>query len=265
MTIQPVPGIPALRVDETLVIGDLHIGVEAHMGKKGVHLVSHTDQMFDAVVEAAGTEVDRILMIGDIKDSVPGSTRQEYREIPMFCDRLLEHFSEVGIVRGNHDTSIEEFVPGAVRIYPASGARIGDVGFIHGHTWPSEEIMSARTLVMGHEHPTVLFKDGVGAHMSEPCWIRGKFREKTDERYERLPENFIVVPAFNRLLGGSPMNVIGSSLLGPIMNSDLLDLDDAHIYLLDGLDLGRRADLMVKTTRFKKWNDDENSPRHTSM
>ena len=34
MSIQPVPGIPALKVDETLVIGDLHIGVEAHLGKK---------------------------------------------------------------------------------------------------------------------------------------------------------------------------------------------------------------------------------------
>ena len=55
MRIQPVPGIPALKVDDTLVIGDLHIGVEAHLGKKGVHLTSRTDKMFDAVMEAAGT------------------------------------------------------------------------------------------------------------------------------------------------------------------------------------------------------------------
>ena len=114
--IQPVPGIPALKIDDTLVIGDLHIGVEAHMGAKGVHLTSHTDMMFDSIIEAAGTDIDRVIMIGDIKDSVPGSTRQEYREIPAFCDRLLEHFSEVCIVRGNHDTSIEDFVPGALRI-----------------------------------------------------------------------------------------------------------------------------------------------------
>ena len=170
-----------------------------------------------------------------------------------------------GIVRGNHDTSIEEFVPGAVRIYPASGARISDVGFIHGHTWPSAEVMACKTLVMGHEHPTVLFKDGVGAQTSEPCWVRGNFAKTSDEKYEKLPENFIVVPAFNRLLGGSPVNVIGSALLGPILNSDLPDLDNAHLYLLDGLDLGRRCDLMVKSNRFKKWNDDENSPRHNSL
>ena len=118
---------------------------------------------------------------------------------------------------------------------------------------------------MGHEHPTALFKDGVGAHMSEPCWVRGRFNEVTDERYETLPEEFIVVPAFNRLLGGSPVNVVGSELLGPMMNSELLDLENAHLYTLDGIDLGRRADLMVKTNRYKKWNDSENRPRHTSL
>lgn len=263
--IQPVPGIPALKIDDTLVIGDLHIGVEAHLGKKGVHLTSRTDKMFDAIVEAAGNDVDHIMMIGDIKDSVPGSTKQEYREIPMFCDRLLDFFSEVSIVRGNHDTAIEEFVPGAVRIYPASGAVIGDVGLVHGHTWPSTEVMSKKTLVLAHEHPTILFKDGVGAHMSEPCWIRGRFKETKDERYEQLPENFIVVPAFNRLLGGSPVNLKEGKLLGPILNSELVDMDSAHLYLLDGLDLGIRSDLMVKTNRYKKWDESENSPRHSTL
>ena len=263
--IQPVPGIPALKIDDTLVIGDLHIGVEAHMGAKGVHLTSHTDMMFDSIIEAAGTDIDRIIMIGDFKDSVPGSTRQEYREIPAFCDRLLEHFSEVCIVRGNHDTSIEEFVPGAVRIYPATGMAVGNIGLVHGHTWPSAEVMSKQTLVMGHCHPTVLFRDGVGSHMSEPCWLRGRFVKESDERYAHLPESFIVVPAFNRLLGGSPVNAIGTPLLGPIMNSDLVDLDDARIYLLDGIDLGLRKDLMVKDRKFRRWNDDENSPRHSSL
>ena len=46
---------------------------------------------------------------------------------------------------------------------------------------------------------------------------------------------------------------------------DLPDLENAHIYLLDGLDLGRRGDLMVKSNRYKKWNDDENSPRHSAL
>ena len=61
------------------------------------------------------------------------------------------------------------------------------------------------------------------------------------------------------------MNAIGTPLLGPIMNSDIVDLENAHLYLLDGIDLGRRETLMVKDRQFKRWNDDENSPRHSAL
>lgn len=268
MDLQPVPDFPALKMDDTLVIGDLHIGVEAHLGAKGVHLTSRTDDMFDSIVKAAGDDIYRIIVLGDVKDSVPGSTKQEYREIPRFFDRLLEYFDQVDVVRGNHDTSIEEFLPGAVRVRPATGMVVEDVGLVHGHTWPSERVMECRTLVMGHEHPTVLFRDGVGAHMSEPCWMRGRFAEKDESktpRYRKLPESFIVVPAFNRLLGGSPVNENGTPMLGPVLNSDLVMLDDSHIYLLDGVDLGRRGDIMVTDRQFKRWNDREDQPRHSAL
>ena len=99
---------------------------------------------------------------------------------------------------------------------------------------------------MGHDHPAVMFKDGVGRRMTEPCWVRGRFKEGVeDERYPFLPESFVIVPAFNRMLGGSPVNVIGEPLLGPVMGGGLLDIDDAELFLLDGLCLGRRGDMMV--------------------
>ena len=55
------------------------------------------------------------------------------------------------------------------------------------------------------------------------------------------------------MLGGSPVNVLDEELLGPVLNSDLLDLDNARLYLLDGIDLGKRSDLMIRgrESRFK--------------
>ncbi len=257
--IQPVYGIPALKVENCLVIGDLHIGVESHLHAKGFHLPSHTSDMHGIILEAADDDVSRLIVIGDVKDSVPGSTKQEYREIPDFFESLFERFDIIDVVRGNHDTSIEEFLPSKVKIRPATGLRFGDVGFIHGHTWPSENVMACETLVMAHNHPAIMFKDGVGRRTIEPCWFRGKFVEgASDAKFPSLPTGFIVIPAFNRMLGGSPVNVIGDDLLGPVLNSDLLNLDNAHIYLLDGIDLGKRHDLMVTGkdyTRFK------NSPK----
>ena len=191
-----------------------------------------------------------------MKDSVPGSTKQEYREIPDFFESLFERFDMIDVVRGNHDTSIEEFLPGRVKIRPATGLKLGDVGFIHGHTWPSEDVMGCETLVMAHNHPAVMFRDGVGRRTTEPCWFRGRFREGAqDARFPRLPKGFIVVPAFNRMLGGSPVNVIGEDLLGPVLNSDLVDVDNAHLYLLDGIDLGKRSDLMVTGKDYSRYKD----------
>ena len=250
--IQPVIGIPALRNGNILVIGDLHIGVESHLGAKGFHLVSRTKEMLNTVIEIS-EDCDRIIIIGDVKDSVPGTSKQEYREIPEFFDNLLDIFSEVDVVRGNHDTNLEEFLPRGVRLRPATGLKVGRVGYVHGHTWPSEDVMNCEILIMAHNHPAVMFKDGVGKITTEPCWMRGKFLDTESERYSVLPEKFIVIPAFNRMLGGSPVNVEKEDLLGPLLNSKLTDIDNAQIYLLDGVNLGKRSDLMIKGRNNSRW------------
>ena len=243
--IQPVYNIPALTVGSALVIGDLHIGVESHMRAKGFHLISRTNEMLKEIDKAADDCVNRLIVLGDVKDSVPGSTKQEYREIPDFFEKLFERFDIIDVVRGNHDTSIEEFLPGRVKVHPATGMRLDDVGLAHGHRWPSADVMSCRTLVMAHNHPAVMFVDGVGKITTEPCWIRGRFSAVSDDVYPSLPESFIVIPAFNRMLGGSPMNSAGTEPIGPILGSGLVDFDGSRFYLLDGVDLGRRSDLMT--------------------
>ena len=190
-----------------------------------------------------------------MKDSVPGSTKQEYAEIPDFFESLFERFDTIDVVRGNHDTMIEEFLPPRVRIRPATGMKFNDLGLIHGHTWPSQDVMDCETLILGHNHPAVMFRDGVGRQRTEPCWFRGNFAKDENDKYQKLPKNFIVIPAFNRMLGGSPINVIGEDLLGPVLNSDLLDLDNGSIYLLDGICLGKRSGNMLKgkeNNRFKQ-------------
>lgn len=242
--IQPIYGVPALKVNDILVISDLHIGVESHLLKKGFNLTSKTKDMLNCILENSN-DCDHLIVLGDVKDSVPGSSKQEYREIPDFFEQLRERFSNIDIVRGNHDTNIEDFIPSGIRIRPSSGMRIDDVGFIHGHTWPNEDVMRSDMLIMAHEHPAVMFKDGVGNQTTEPCWVRGNFISGGG-RYETFPKTFIITPSFNRMLGGSPMNICNGNFLGPLINETFLDLDNAHMFLLDGIDLGKRKDIMVK-------------------
>ncbi len=252
--IQPVYGIPALRVDNTLVIADLHIGVESHLMSKGFHITSRTEDMYNSIIDAAG-DCTRLIVLGDVKNTVPGSSKQEYREIPDFFCRLNEVFNSVTIVRGNHDTNIEEYLPPEIKVAPATGIKIGDTGFIHGHTWPSANVMDCKTLVMAHNHPSMMFIDGVGKQTSEPCWLRGKFISG-GEKYSVFPESYIIVPAFNRLLGGSPVNADDGQFLGPIMKPEMVDLDNSRIYLLDGIDLGKRSDNLIKYKRTRLWAKD---------
>lgn len=242
-SIQPVHGVSALKVNSCFVISDLHIGVETHMMKKGFHVTSRTEEMFDSIIENS-KDCNRLIILGDVKDSVPGSSKQEFREIPDFFERLYERFDMIDIVRGNHDTNLEEFLNPKIRIRPASGIVVDGVGMFHGHTWPSKEVMKCETVIFAHEHPAVMFRDGIGKQTTEPCWVRGKFISGCD-RYETFPKEFIIIPSFNKLLGGSPMNTIRGKFLGPMLNENFLDLDECEFFLLDGVNLGKRKDLMV--------------------
>jgi hypothetical protein len=56
-----------------------------------------------------------------------------------------------------------------------------------------------------------------------------------------------MVPAFNRSLGGSPVNIERGKLLGPLFSEDLLDIRKGQVYLPDGIYLGTVGSLMIKS------------------
>jgi putative SbcD/Mre11-related phosphoesterase len=262
MRAQPLPGRPALTVAadgiEWLCVGDLHIGLESEMRSKGVHMPSQTERMIAELVELAPA-YGGIIILGDVKHRVPGTSRQELAELPSFFRRLLAAYGKVHVVRGNHDTDISEILPAGVEVHPASGMVMDGIGFVHGHTWPGNEVMAQPLLVMGHNHPAVIFEDGLGNNMSEKCWMRCRFRSG-DGRYLTLPEEAIIVPPFNRCLGGSPVNLEKPRLLGPLFKNELVDLDDADLYLMDGVYLGKVRDLRVRRQRHFRLEEDGSSP-----
>jgi len=248
-SIVPVHDHPALRVllddEAVLCVGDLHIGLEDELRSKGIIVPSQTERMERELLEIAEGS-DRLILLGDVKHQVPGTSEQEHSELPRFFHALAKAFRDIDIVRGNHDVGIEDIAFRGVHIHAATGFSLGEVGFVHGHVWPSPEVMSRRTLVMAHNHPAVMFRDGVGHVTTERCWMRCRFKEEAHSRYVELPEEVIVVPCLNRALQGSPVNLEGGKLLGPLFAQDLIDLDNAQLYLLDGINLGTVKSLRVK-------------------
>ena len=259
LDISPIPDRPVLEINGTkrlVCAGDLHIGLENEMRVRGVHVPSQTFRMEKELVGLAEGH-DGIVLLGDIKHQVPGSSKQEYLEIPRFFTALKKAYSEVHLVRGNHDTNIEAMLPEGIHIHPATGFVMDDVGFVHGHTWPSPKVMSKKYLVMAHNHPAVIFEDSMHTNQIEPCWVRCRFRESATQRYLELPKEVIIVPALNRNLGGSPINFENPRLLGPFFSQDLIDLDAARVYLMDGVFLGNVGSLKVKRRRYFKLRPEE--------
>lgn len=235
----PVFGERALHLADAgaLVVGDLHVGLETELAAKGVDLPSQTEHMRARLRELIQTTgARRLLVIGDLKHRIPVSTRQEARELPSFFSQMGV---EVELVPGNHDVDLEGLV--AMRVHDATGIVVDGVGLLHGHTWPSEEVMACPLIVTCHNHPALMLIDELGHRHKEACWVRAPFAPKARERYRHLPEGaqLVVMPAFNELTGGTAFNAReGGTLLGPLFGNGLVDVDAARLWTLDGVDLG---------------------------
>lgn len=240
----PLFGERALHLPRhgVVVVGDLHVGLESDLRMAGVNLPSQTERMRGRLLRiVAQTDARRLLVIGDLKHRIPYSTRQEIRELPRFFEDFPCH---VELVPGNHDVDLEGLLD--VEVHPAEGIRVGDVGLLHGHTWPADEVMEARTVVTCHNHPAVMLVDELGHRHKEPAWVRAPFSAKAREQYPKLPEEarLVVMPAFNELTGGTAFNAReGERLLGPLFGNGLVDVDAARLVTVDGVDLGSLAAL----------------------
>ncbi len=243
-----VTGEPALLVGDCLVVADLHIGVELEFRKAGVHIPSQTRDMvrrLDRLLEKTGAK--RLIIIGDVKHRVPGTSFQELKEVPGF----FLHFSrkvKVEIVPGNHDTNLKALAPKAV-MHPAKGVIVGDAWLCHGHAWPPAAFLKAKHIVIGHSHPQVEFRNSLGYRWAEPAWIKAPLRRAAlKKRFKsagkgRLPD-LTVMPSFNRFAGGESVNRKKLHLLGPLEN--VVDKPRAEAVLLDGTLLGRIRGLALE-------------------
>jgi putative SbcD/Mre11-related phosphoesterase len=230
---------PALLIGKTLIIADLHLGIEYEIFKSGITIPSQVEKIEKRIVSLLRqTKAKHLVILGDIKHQVPSISWQEYKEIP----RFLEHFSKikVSIVKGNHDGNIERLAPKNVEIYEPSGFKIGNVLLTHGQAWPNESDLDAEYILIGHVHPAVEFWTGKFRTV-EPCWVKCKvdnkrFEEKFDVKTEF--KQGIVMPAFNHLIGGMAFNSKDFEPLGPLLKNEVLKWRDSEVYLLDGTLLG---------------------------
>jgi putative SbcD/Mre11-related phosphoesterase len=253
-------------MEKTLIIGDLHLGYEMALAKEGINIPSQTFRLEKRLLEIIHeTKSKRLIMIGDVKHSIPIISFQEWTDIPKFFENVKAEVDMVEVVPGNHDGDLEPLLPHGINLRAAGGVLLGEkekVGVFHGHTWPSHELLAARYLVTAHNHPMVQFRDPSGFRMVKQAWVKAPCDEKLLARkileklhlrdegnevrvlYERFgikleKMTLIIMPAFNDILGGVIVNRIGTMRhIGPLGRSEVTDMNEAEIYLLDGTYIG---------------------------
>jgi metallophosphoesterase superfamily enzyme len=171
----------------TILVSDLHLGLEKEMAAKGFRIPSYSTKIMDrlnSLAEKYGA--NRIVVLGDVKRS-------------------------------------DE-----------------KVGITHGHSWPSQEVISCGRMVIGHSHFRYEMRDRFGARSKEAAWLFARYDIAELLRKAALPAGvkgegeLIVMPPFNNLVGGQAINAKGGFDFGPVLSSGAVDAKDTDIFLLDG-------------------------------
>ena len=253
---------------KTLVIAAPHIGWENALQERGIHVPSQTPKLLTKLVALLQEhKPDALIVIGDVKYTVIKAELSEWHDIPDFFAQLQRHVADISIIRGNHDANLEPLLPETVKLLPATGTVIGDIGLFHGHKWPSPMLLKCKTLLMGHVHPVVVFRDPSGFRITRQVWAKAQVNttqlsmtilQQQKVKIDRTPEatvkkhysfkpqaaNVFMMPSFNDFLGGRALNQTRSgkegqaTMIGPLLRSGIVNMDNAEVYLLDGTYLG---------------------------
>lgn len=273
--LKPVSPYAALLIDDgsekTLVVSDIHLGWEASLSEEGIHVPSQTSKLLRRLERIISLEKpDCLIILGDVKHTIEKIEIEEWRDVPFFFERLREKISCIKVVPGNHDGNIEVLLPEGIEVTSQEGVIIGNVGLFHGHTWPDIRMMECETLIIGHIHPAITFKDPIGFRITNQVWVKApcdramlarsilkhyNIKFKKDENPEAILESsfsikpkvrtLLIMPSFNDFLGGRAINkssisrdAIFKDFIGPILRSGSVLLERAEIYLLDGTFIG---------------------------
>ena len=236
--IEIIEGYPAiyLRDEDALCIADLHLGYEeALAASSGIALPSRqlkeVEHKLKAAISKCKRKIARLIINGDLKHVFSESSKQEWKEVPVFVEFTLNFVEEIILVRGNHDTFLGPLKRFS-NIKIVNELCMDDVLFIHGHNKDFLSIIrkakETKNVIVAHEHPFLILGDCVGARVRLPCFLMGKLRLRGYEK------NLIVMPAFSPLAGGTAVNVASKEeFLSPILKSAEVNHDGMEVCAVD--------------------------------
>ncbi len=255
-----------------LVISDLHLGYEIDLSERtGTHFPYQHEKMLERIVRLVSEySIEWLYIIGDVKHTIHTDSSYNWRTIPEFMERVV-NYTPITIIPGNHDGNLGPLLPRSIKITETQGTVLETkeerIGFLHGHAWPSDDVLQSKLIVVGHNHPNVrrvLDVSSLVIGRSErrrsshvvPVVMSSKLnRDCVRSKQGKLELNdgdatLLTLPPFNDLITGVSINRSDVRFQGPLFENDCADLLTSEVFSLEGVFLGT-----VETLR-KQYNPD---------
>lgn len=203
----------ALKVNDYLIISDLHLGYEQALNSEGImvpkfqypHIISRLKKI------QKKSSTPKIIINGDLKHEFGHISRQEWTETLKFIEFLKDNFREIVLVKGNHD-HLTPYIAQKTDLEVQQRVKIGDYLVMHGDKIPNH-IPPKKTIIIGHEHPSLGLRSGERVEKIK-CYLQGKY----------LQWNLVVMPSFNFISEGS--DILQTKPLSPFLkNTSLKDME----------------------------------------
>ena len=226
---------------KTLILGDLHLGYEEHLSRKGIFVPKFQfNDIIDLLEEMLKKKkVENVVFNGDIKHEFGTITETEWRYIIKLFDFFIKRDIRIIIVQGNHDPIIKPIAEKrGISIFKEYV--IGDILIIHGDFIPKDIEKNAgknniskkciKTIIIGHEHPAISLKENERIERFK-CFLIGKWKGI----------DLIIMPSVNPLVEGT--DILQEKMLSPFLKDVKLDEFDVYICGEKTLYFGKISDV----------------------
>jgi putative SbcD/Mre11-related phosphoesterase len=190
------PGGAALLSDENiLVVADMHLGCESALENEGLSIprvqTRKIGQYMTMMIDSLAPS--KVVVAGDLKHNFSRNLVQEGQDVQRFIG-ILSGRIPLEVIKGNHDN----YLGLILREYDVPLYRersYGGVRIVHGHSG----VLAGGVTLMGHIHPSLRLRDGVGASVKDQCFLYSDSMQ------------VLVLPALSIVFPGSDVIGQGSS------------------------------------------------------
>lgn len=229
-----------LLIDDTLVIADLHLGYEQSLNMDGIMVPKFQYQkILERILEILDkTNAKQVVINGDLKHEFGRITRQEWKESLNFIQFLKENFSDVVLLKGNHD-NFTKFIAQKTDLEVYESYALDEFIIMHGDKIPGNLMDNKEpTIIIGHEHPCIGIRNGERLEKMK-CFLKGSYKEK----------NLIVMPSFNFVTEGS--DILHEKPLSPFLKHR--STDEFEVYGVENFEVlpfGKIKDILSVRDKF---------------